>query len=475
MSAAPLDPGAEDRAAHAVLASLPIDPPLPARPQLGERELTAGAGWVLGRNDIGSMITAAPLLYPHMWSWDAAFIAVGLAHLSVERAGKELETLFAAQWSDGMVPHIVFSDAEGYFPGPGRWGAHELSRHAPRSPKTSGICQPPVHAIALQAVLDTARRGHHAERAYGESLARRLWPRLYQWHRWLATHRDPHDTGLLSIVHSWESGMDNSARWDLPYRAVRPGSTLPPFVRLDQDLVADGAQRPSDLEYRRYLWLVEEMRAVSYHADAVVRTSSFLVADVFVTAVFAVACDVLADLGEDIGCDQGEVESLRTWAARSSAALGETVDPESGLARDRDLRAGAWVATRSVAGFAPLLCPSLPAEDEARLVAAFDGAAWNGHPGLYAKVPPSASPRDPGFRTREYWRGPQWPVISWLFWWSFRRRGWTDRAAELREESIKLVADGTFAEYYHPFTGEALGSRHQSWTAAVALDWLQNP
>jgi hypothetical protein len=29
-----------------------------------------------------------------------------------------------------------------------------------------------------------------------------------------------------------------------------------------------------------------------------------------------------------------------------------------------------------------------------------------------------------------------------------------------------------FAEYYHPVTGAPLGSLHQSWTAAVALDWL---
>jgi len=29
-----------------------------------------------------------------------------------------------------------------------------------------------------------------------------------------------------------------------------------------------------------------------------------------------------------------------------------------------------------------------------------------------------------------------------------------------------------FGEYYHPVTGAPLGSLNQSWTAAVALDWL---
>lgn len=464
MSAAPIDSSAEDlpRLDHAT-----------PRAELSERELTASAGWVLGRNDNGHMITAAPLLYPHMWSWDTAFISVGLAHLSVDRAGRELRTLFGAQWRDGMVPHIVFSDAHGYFPGPERWGAHELGPNAPRTPKTSGICQPPVHAIALSSVLDTARRARHSDRVHAEELIRDLWPKMFRWHQWLATHRDPHGTGLLSIVHSWESGMDNSERWDQPYRAVRPGPDLPPYVRLDRDLVADGAQRPSDLEYRRYLWLVEEMRAVRYDADEVVRTSSFLVADVFLSCVFVVANEVLADLGEEFGQSPEDIARLREWARRGADALSATVDPHTSLARDRDLRTGAWLASRTFAGFGPLLCGGLPPAEERALLAILDGPQWTGHEGLFARVPPSTSPRDPGFRTREYWRGPQWPVICWLFWWAFRRRGWTERAEVMREESLRLIADGAFSEYYHPFTGEPLGSRHQSWTAAVALDWLQ--
>ncbi|MGH3433648.1 MAG: MGH1-like glycoside hydrolase domain-containing protein, partial [Thermocrispum sp.] len=324
-------------------------------------------------------------------------------------------------------------------------------------------------------LLQTARAGRRAERRAAEELTARLWPKLFAWHRWLVTHRDPAGSGLLSVVHSWESGMDNSARWDTPYRAVRPTAALPPFTRLDRDLVADGAQRPSDLEYRRYLWLIEQLRAVRYDADDVVRTSSFLVADVFFTAIFVAASEVLTELGEQTGQPPEQLELLRGWARRGAGALPETVAAEYGLARDRDLRTGGWLATRTIAGFAPLLCGGLSPADEHAMLAVLDGPQWAGHPGLFSRVPPSTSPRDPGFRTREYWRGPVWPVITWLFWWAFRRRGWDDRAATLRAESLRQLGDGTFAEYYHPFTGEPLGSRHQSWTAAVTLDWLANP
>ena len=59
-----------------------------------------------------------------------------------------------------------------------------------------------------------------------------------------------------------------------------------------------------------------------------------------------------------------------------------------------------------------------------------------------------------------------------LFSWAFARRGWAERSAVLRREGLRQASDGTFAEYYEPFTGEPLGSMQQSWTAAAVLDWL---
>jgi hypothetical protein len=42
----------------------------------------------------------------------------------------------------------------------------------------------------------------------------------------------------------------------------------------------------------------------------------------------------------------------------------------------------------------------------------------------------------------------------------------------MRRETLAQLAEGGFAEYFEPFTGEPLGSTEQSWTAAVALDML---
>ncbi|MCA1717305.1 MAG: hypothetical protein LC781_10905, partial [Actinobacteria bacterium] len=41
--------------------------------------LARDAAKVLRKNDMGGWTKAAPELYPHQWSWDSAFIAIGLA------------------------------------------------------------------------------------------------------------------------------------------------------------------------------------------------------------------------------------------------------------------------------------------------------------------------------------------------------------------------------------------------------------
>ena len=79
---------------------------------------------------------------------------------------------------------------------------------------------------------------------------------------------------------------------------------------------------------------------------------------------------------------------------------------------------------------------------------------------------------DPRFDKKGYWRGPQWPPITWLLWWSLVRGGHHRTAATLRATAIDQLRDTGCTEYVEPFSGEPLGSRSQSWTAAVALDWL---
>ena len=145
--------------------------------------------------------------------------------LGTRRAARELLTLFEHQWKNGKVPHIVFNPEappESYFPGAEHWACAAASPEAPPSPPyTSCLCQPPVHAIAALRIRESA--ADEDERAEASAFLREIYPKLFAWHRYLATARDPEGSGLVTIYHPWESGTDNSPRWDDPLAAVEVG------------------------------------------------------------------------------------------------------------------------------------------------------------------------------------------------------------------------------------------------------------
>jgi hypothetical protein len=316
-----------------------------------------------------------------------------------------------------------------------------------------------------------------AERAGGDEYSRTMewaaaiYPRLLAWHRFLARDRGDKETGLMTLFHGWESGTDNSPRWDAPYAGVEVGPGLPLYRRKDTEHVSDAAQRPTDREYDRYLWLVEEAKRACYDAGLLRQTGSFQVGDVLFTAIFACASDLLASLAVRLQKPDDAAE-LKDYAAQARAAVFCHVDEASGLAADVDLRTGAWLRTETIAGFAPLIAGGMPLSLRRRQVSALFGERWAGHPALKFPLPPSTSPCSPAYNPSCYWRGPVWPVFTWLLSWALRRSGDRTPASALRTATLEQLDDAKFGEYYHPVTGEPLGSLNQSWTAAVALDWL---
>ncbi len=427
------------------------------------------AAAVLRGNDAGGWTRAAPHLYPHQWSWDSAFIAIGWAHLDVGRALFELEQLFAAQWPSGLVPHVVFRAGPGepYFPGPEWWDATRLA--APGLPvQTTGICQPPVHALALRRIWELtpqARRPQVRERI------RALFPQLVKWHRYLATQRDPEASGLVTVYHPWE-GTDNSPRWDRALARIevaQPG----PYTRLDASQLGDPSQRPTNWDYDRYLWLVGQLRKHRYDDAEIYREYPFLIKDVFFSAVLVAANAALLDLAGVAGASNADQGELARWMDRGREGLARCLDPESGLCADYDVRGGERIRLRTFAGFAPLFARTADTGQLAAQLRLLDSGDFCGDPRLRWRLLPSTSPAEPAFEPRNYWRGPVWPIINWLLSDSLTRLGRSGRAEELRRDSLaQIAADGEFAEYFEPFTGKPLGSPRQSWTAAVTLDWL---
>ena len=439
-------------------------------------ELAQRAIGVLWGNDRGTWTRPSPRLYPHQWSWDAGFVAMGWAQLEPMRAVAELSSLLRAQWPTGMVPQIVFdlNVAQGaYEPGPNAWAT---ARHAPPGTATSGICQPPIHALALRRIREVAA-DHSVELLHEvDDAIVDLYPRIARWHRWLRTARDPEGSGLVTILHPWESGLDNSPRWDEPLAAIDLGADaedpeddlLPP--RPDLTYVADPAERPTDLDYRRYRYLVDRLIAVDYDQASAMATHPFRVADVWFSAILALADDALADLATVVG-RPSEARAHRADAAHTRTALDGCWDPGLERALDIDRVTGEPIESDTIAGFAPLVAGCEP-DRAALLVDRLFGPSFAGAPSLAWALPPSTAVDDKAFDGRGYWRGPQWAPMTWLLWTGLRNAGHRRSAQRLRATALEQLRTTGCCEYVDPTAGTPLGSDAQSWTAAVALDWL---
>lgn len=435
------------------------------------QELRSAALAVLRDNDLGRFTKPAPKLYPHQWSWDSAFIAIGLAHSNLDRALLELETLFAAQWKDGRVPHIVFNPAGlDYFPGPDRWQCSELTDAAPRDPATSGLIQPPVHALAAWRICEIDDGKDKAL----QSRLKTLYSKLMNWHRYLATKRDAEKMGLLSIYHPWESGTDNSPRWDSALESVKIGA-VPPYVRRDTMHVADPSERPSKYEYDRYLWLVECLKIARYDDEQINKEHPFIIKDALMSAIFAASNRALARLSSRLDMPQSDRDELRSWEERTRLGLAKySWDDGCRLSLDNNMRKNAArIPVSTCAGLCAILVPDFN-QGLGTTTERIMGRDFAAHTGFKFPVIPSTTPDTAGYKEKAYWRGPSWPVINWLYWHGMREHGFSHYADQLRDANLSLLLqpEARFGEYFQCSNGAQLGSPDQSWTAAAAIDWI---
>ena len=416
-------------------------------------DLRERAASILRRNDRGGYSVPTDGLYPFQWNWDSGFAAMGYACFDEARAWRELERLLEGQWPDGMVPHIVFHREDPrYFPGPEVWGTtHE--------PRTSGITQPPILAVCARRLFERA-----GDRDGAAAALRRLFPKLLAYHRWYHSARDPDCTGLVSLYHPWETGMDNSPAWDASLARV-PVDPLPAYQRRDTGHV-DASQRPQSAEYDRYLTLVYRFRALGYEPRALHAETPFRVADVGVNSILLRADQDLLALARELGIGTG-VDELEGWIEHGRVALQGLWSEADGGYRSRDELTGEVLAVGTSASFLPLFARAVPSERTPRLLATME--RW---PGQVRFLMPSTDPASLLFERRRYWRGPVWLIVNWMIADGLAGCGRADLADRLRADALELVRTSGFFEYFDPMSGEGLGGANFTWTAAATLFWL---
>ncbi len=353
-----------------------------------------------------------PDTYPFQWLWDSCFHAVVWARLGrPDRAQRELESLFARQRADGFVPHVVYwADPEHHADFWGRAGESVLT-------------QPPMFGHALAVLADEAgARGEAVGEADLEPLAERA--RAGLWHLVAVRRRSP--AGLVSVLHPWETGCDDSLRWD--------------------DWAGAGGGAPFDRERWRSI-KADLVSALDVDDDGVPRGSSgFEVGSVAFTALVAWNIREL----DRVGLADAR---LREAADELVAALADRWDGTTWV--DDPVVGGVGVSSRArtLEALLPVLVEERPEVRDEVARQLTDSADFG------APFGPRGAHRDEAAADPDgYWRGSTWPQLLYLL-----------EAAGLETSLRAAAVSAEWSEYWNPETGRGRGARPQTWTLLGAL------
>ncbi|MDL4774276.1 MULTISPECIES: MGH1-like glycoside hydrolase domain-containing protein [Thermomonosporaceae] len=361
-------------------------------------------------------------VFPHQWMWDSCFAAICWHHFGEHaRARRELAGVLSAQFADGFVPHMRYA---------------EPNRDRGPLDHCSSYTQPPVYAHAAR-VLATAGM-------LPDGLTARIGASL----EWLWRHRRTPD-GLIYLVHPWESGTDDSPRWDAWVAAFLgrtggPGGTLrwnrPDWTVFDWHLVDATGFAPN---------------------GAATRSTAFECASAGYNVLYAHAAAELGALTGD-----------RAWterAARHAATIDERLwDDEQGLWADEPITGGE-ISGGAGTGRVPTLDGVLgalttrdPVKAERALDQLLDPERFAAPCGLAYVA------RDhPAYDPDGYWRGTAWMQMNYLAVLAADRWGRADVRAAVTAMSRAAVGPSGFAEHWNPETGRGHGAVPLTWSALV--------
>lgn len=348
-------------------------------------------------------------VYPWMWLWDSCFHSIVWAWLGDCRCQLELASVFAVQAPNGFVPHM------GYQRDPGAamdfWGVNSHST----------ITQPPMYGHAVRVLM---RLGYQVDDLHTKVRAGLL--------HLLDTRTT--EVGLLAIYHPWESGADDSPRWE----RWQPR----PFVR----------ERWA--ETKRQL-----VTALHVQDTEAIGSSSFAVCSASFNALVAWNAIEAGKALQDYDLmTRGKELARRIDAYLWDDALGTWVDVGCN-----------GVVTSRVRTLESLL-PVLVTRDATKQVCVFEALLSESE--FAAPYGPSGvHPNEPTYDPLGYWRGSTWPQLIYLLWQGALQAGprFTEHARALGVQLARGAEASGFAEYWNPETGEGLGARPQSWTSLAAI------
>lgn len=390
------------------------------------------------------------------WLWDSCFHAMILADTEPETAKEELRSAVANQHKDGFIPHM------NYFRGDAqkvpKWAkphfeAFLKTRDGMRVPEGerdtfvntywsypdhSDITQPPVIGAAVEEVF----------RQIGDkAFVKEMLPKLKGYYNYLHDKRDPDRDNLISIIHPWESGWDNSQRWD------------------ETVGVKDGERSNIDQKKMR---IFSEYKMMGWDLDEIFKSDQFNVEPVDFNVLYAKNMESVSRLCEAVG----DKEGAKLYGSRADAtrkAIFEKMwdgDKYVDFTGNDEKKS----EVKSAAMFYPMML-----DGEQHGTQMVERHLMNPDEFNVSYGVPTTSADHEKYDPAQYWRGNVWQNVNVFVFQSLEKQ--MERtpghmptkimAEKIKDSSFELLDKFGFSEYFNPEKGDGHGVQTFGWNGMV--------
>jgi len=339
-------------------------------------------------------ISPGASVFRGVWNWDSAFHALAVSRWDGALAREQVEMFLAVQQPSGLLPDLIW-EAGGVVTAFGKppvfpWAVEHVDR---RRPDLDFIARTYANWVAYEAFWRRERGGDRDGLFHYDS-----------------STQEPADKRLTEI--RYESGWDNSPRWDQGIVDVWP-----------VDLNA---------------FMVMAYRALDYLATRL-----------------------------------GKEDDAREWCSRGQALAARIeqrlFDERTGSYQDFNFTKNEFNGVLSPASFMPLYIGSA-SSDRAAALAKIAADPNKFFPGL-----PTVAYDHPAY-SQTYWRGPTWLNVAYFMLMGLKRYGYVELADTCRQTLLGWCAShDRIYECYDARTGKGLYAPDFGWSSAMVieliLDW----
>ncbi|MDK2865558.1 MAG: hypothetical protein PWP37_1750 [Thermotogota bacterium] len=266
--------------------------------------------------------------------------------------------------------------------------------------KTTAATQPPVIGISLEQIY---------KKFGNKDLLVFFYKPLVRYERWLSHFRDVDNSGMAYCYHIWETGCDNSPVWD----SVLRGRLLDPPVY--------------DVGFNAYL---QYLRKTLLNVALELQTQP--------------------------------IDEIRERLERANVFMNEVMlDPEDAFYYSVIAGTTKRIKIKSINSLIPLI---LDFSDNSLYKSIVESYVLS-ESHFFTPCPlPSVSFSEPSFESHNFWRGANWPQMTWTVIYGLKRQGFFEAASGILDRFLsKTISNNLCNEYYDSFDGSPVGLPFQGW------------